>query len=86
MEVALNLKDYFDDFINALTKCLASKKTQKDLLRAINVIKQTRKNKAKIILIGNGGSAAIAEHMAADLSKNAGLRTITISGTSQFCQ
>ena len=34
---------------------------------------------AKIILIGNGGSSAIASHIATDFSKNGGLRTIAFN-------
>ena len=34
---------------------------------------------AKIILIGNGGSSAIASHMATDYSKNGGIRTIAFN-------
>jgi len=41
----------------------------------------TKKKDSKILLIGNGGSAAIAEHMSIDLTKNAGLRAITISSS-----
>ena len=36
----------------------------------------------KIIFIGNGGSAAIASHMATDWSKNGGLRSICFSDAS----
>jgi phosphoheptose isomerase len=35
--------------------------------------------KSKIILIGNGGSSAIASHMATDYTKNGGLRTIAFN-------
>jgi D-sedoheptulose 7-phosphate isomerase len=37
--------------------------------------------KKKIMLVGNGGSAAIAEHIAIDFTKNAGVRAIAISGS-----
>ena len=38
-------------------------------------------NHNTIFLIGNGGSAAIAEHMAVDFTKNAGLRAMAVSGS-----
>lgn len=65
-------------------ECLADKDNYKALEDAIDMIKQTRLNKTKIILVGNGGSAAIAEHMAIDLTKNAGLKAMAFSGAPQL--
>ena len=39
---------------------------------------QTRKEKRKLFLVGNGGSAAIAEHFLTDFLKNGGMRTVNI--------
>ncbi len=33
----------------------------------------------KVVFVGNGGSSAIASHMAADISKNAGVRAIAFN-------
>ena len=41
-----------------------------------------RKNDDKIFFIGNGGSAAIANHMAADWMKNGGFRALSFSDSS----
>lgn len=73
--------EYFQDFNNALTTCLADPKHQKALADSIALLKSTQAKKSKIILVGNGGSAAIAEHMAIDLTKNAGLKAIAFSGS-----
>lgn len=48
----------------------------KDLMRATHI------NKKKIIIAGNGGSAAIAAHCAVDLTKNAGIRCVNFSDCS----
>ena len=80
----MDLKEYFEMFNEALTQCIADEENQRGFLRSVELIKQTRDNKRKIILVGNGGSAAIAEHMAIDLTKNAGLRAMSISGTPQL--
>jgi len=45
---------------------LESKILVKDLLGAINIITKSLKNGNKIIIFGNGGSAADAQHMAAE--------------------
>ena len=77
----MDLTSYFKDFNAVLAKCLADPKHQEGLQQAIALIKATGPAKTKIILVGNGGSAAIAEHMAIDLTKNAGFRAMAISGT-----
>ncbi|OGX07875.1 MAG: hypothetical protein A2Z88_00380 [Omnitrophica WOR_2 bacterium GWA2_47_8] len=84
LEKKLNLREYFDDFSDALKQCLANEANQKALQDAALMVKQTKPNKTKVILIGNGGSAAIAEHMAIDLTKNAKLRAMTLSGSPQL--
>lgn len=76
----LTIDEYFSDHAKVLNECLADPNHQKGLLDAVAMMKKT-KDIAKIILVGNGGSAAIAEHMAVDLTKNAGLCAMTISGT-----
>ena len=80
----MNFTDYFQDFQDMLVKSLADEDNQRGLLDAVEMIRETKKNKTKIILIGNGGSSAIAEHMATDLTKNAGFRAVTLSGSPQL--
>ena len=36
----------------------------------------------KVVFIGNGGSSAVASHMAADISKNAGVRAVAFNDIS----
>ncbi|MFH1581686.1 MAG: SIS domain-containing protein [Pseudomonadota bacterium] len=80
----MDLMEYFKGFNETLAVCLGDEQCQDGLLAAVKMLKQTKADGKKIILIGNGGSAAIAEHMAIDLTKNAGLRAITISGSPQM--
>jgi D-sedoheptulose 7-phosphate isomerase len=80
----LDFKEYFRDFNLILKKTLDDRETKKSLQKAVKVIKRTVKSGSKVILIGNGGSAAIAEHMAIDLTKNVGIRAITLGGNSQL--
>jgi D-sedoheptulose 7-phosphate isomerase len=46
---------------------------------AIDIILETKKNNHKIMIIGNGGSAAIAGHMQNDLSKAVGVRAMAFT-------
>jgi D-sedoheptulose 7-phosphate isomerase len=43
------------------------------------LIEEVAKNSAKVILIGNGGSSAIASHLSIDLTKSASVRAINFN-------
>lgn len=77
----MHLKDYFENYQAVLLECLKREAKEEKLLKAIKMIKQTKKDKTKMILVGNGGSSAIAEHMAVDFTKNAGLKAMAVSGS-----
>ncbi len=77
----MTLQEYFNGFNQALNNCLDFGNQRQDLDRAVTLLKATKATGRKIILIGNGGSSAIAEHMAIDLTKNAGLKAMAFSGT-----
>ena len=49
------------------------------IIKIKNEFKKTSKSKGKVIIAGNGGSAAIASHVSVDLSKNAGIRAINFN-------
>ena len=59
-----------------------------DLAEAVNqVMDWARKTHAagnKLIFLGNGGSAAIASHMAADFSKNGNVRSLALNDSSML--
>ena len=44
-----------------------------------NMIIQVKKNNGKVILIGNGGSSAIASHVSVDLNKAVGIRSLNFN-------
>lgn len=49
------------------------------LIEVATIIKDTSASGNKIIIVGNGGSAAMASHVAVDLTKAAGCRAITFN-------
>ncbi|MFH1378781.1 MAG: SIS domain-containing protein [bacterium] len=68
------LDDLFRGFLN--------NQTNRDAMNeAINMLKKTKDTDRISYIVGNGGSAALAEHMAIDLTKNAGLKALAISGS-----
>ncbi|MCX5783454.1 MAG: SIS domain-containing protein [Elusimicrobia bacterium] len=50
--------------------------------KSFGLIKSAAKKGGKVILIGNGGSAAIASHIAVDLWKNGGVRAMAFNDAS----
>jgi len=69
------LKNYNNDLINILK----SLNNYEDIVKVKKIFKNCKKNKGKIILFGNGGSAAISSHASVDLSKNAGIRSVNFN-------
>ena len=49
------------------------------LERAAAMVRQAHDSRKKVILAGNGGSAAMASHVAVDLTKAAGIRAINFN-------
>ena len=70
--------DHFYDCINNKAKSADYKK----LIEIVELIKVTKLNSGKIIILGNGGSAAIASHVSIDLTKAANIRSINFNEAS----
>lgn len=73
-------ENYFAQYHTVLDSFLKNATHRKALSEAINLLKETKSKKHAVFLIGNGGSMAMAEHMSVDLTKNAGLRAMALSG------
>jgi len=52
------------------------------LEKVAKLVRETYHSRGKIILIGNGGSAAIASHLSIDLTKAAKIRAINFNEAS----
>ena len=70
------LEDYFNDYIKLVSD---SKSKIQDLIIVKGILTKIAKNGNKIIIVGNGGSSAIASHFSVDLTKNAKLRCINFN-------
>jgi len=73
--------NFFEDFYN-LINSKANNIDFNKLVEMANLISNTKLNSGKIIIIGNGGSAAIASHVAIDLTKAASIRSINFNEAS----
>ena len=58
------------EYINSL-KNLIDNINPEEVQKAIDVLKEAHKDKKRIFIVGNGGSAATANHFACDFGKNA---------------
>ena len=70
------VKGYLEDF-SALIK--PNDQLVKKIISAKDILKQVKKDNAKVIICGNGGSAAIASHASVDLTKNANIRSVNFN-------
>jgi D-sedoheptulose 7-phosphate isomerase len=75
------LEKYFSGFKGVLDHFLSHNKNRENLEKVVGILKELKGSKSGLYLIGNGGSAAIAEHMAVDFIKCNKIRAITFSGT-----
>src|SRR5436190_19589079 len=66
---------YLDLYRKALESDVAA-----ELIMIRNRILSVQANGGKLLIAGNGGSAAIADHCAVDFTKNARVRTLSFAG------
>ena len=72
---------FFENYFEILSNKTSSINYE-SLIEIAKRIKSVNLSKGKIILIGNGGSAAIASHVAIDLTKAANIRSINFNEAS----
>ena len=68
------LKNYLDKFSKILLDY-----NDKDFLKIAQNLKKIKTNKKKVILVGNGGSAAMASHVSVDLTKMCKIRSVNFN-------
>lgn len=70
------LEKYFNDYVKII-------EPNQDILLKLKKVKEilisASKNNGKILIFGNGGSAAIASHVSVDLTKNARIRSVNFN-------
>jgi len=77
----LLIDGYYDRFDQLARSFFADKENLENANKCIELLKSTRESNSTIYVIGNGGSAAVAEHTAIDLTKNAGAKALAVSGS-----
>ena len=69
---------YFEKYFEEINIQLKKVNTE-DLKKVVKLINEAAVSGGKIIIVGNGGSAAMASHVAVDLTKAAGIRAVTFN-------
>ena len=70
------IKSYIEDLSDLLRP---NEELIEKLIKVRNLLLEVRKNNKKVLIFGNGGSAAIASHFSVDLTKNARLRCLNFN-------
>ena len=70
--------EFFADYFSLIKKKIESIKHE-DLISAVERIKTVSKTGNKLMIAGNGGSAAMASHVSVDFTKMAGIRAINFN-------
>ena len=72
-------KDWFKKYFKLYESGLFNAINYESLIKLKNDLIKTNQRRNKILILGNGGSAAIASHVSVDLSKNAHIRSINFN-------
>jgi D-sedoheptulose 7-phosphate isomerase len=82
LEKLMNESEFLLDYHEKIIKALNINLYKESLVKSKSLIEETNLKNKKIIIIGNGGSASIASHMAVDFSKNANIKTVCFNDAS----
>ena len=75
-----NLDKYLKNYNEKYLKLSSiNEQNLKKIKKLYKLIANIKKNKKKIIIAGNGGSAAIASHFSVDMTKNGGVRCVNFN-------
>ena len=75
------LKELFDNIVATNGKSIVFE-IDDALEKLVNMVNKQAEAEGKLLFIGNGASASIASHMAADFWKNAGVRAISFNDSA----
>jgi D-sedoheptulose 7-phosphate isomerase len=77
----LNEQTFIKNYLNSYRETLLDSDVSEQLINMKNMLLEVSNNGKKVIIVGNGGSAAIASHVAVDLTKQARIRTVNFNET-----
>ena len=72
-------KKFIDDYLERYKKALLHTDVSETMIAVKTLLLKTQQNGKKVIVVGNGGSAAMASHVSVDLTKQARVRTMNFN-------
>ena len=71
--------EFIQEYLNRYQKSLLENDVSDSMIQMKKLLLQTRDEGKKVLIAGNGGSAAMASHVSVDLTKQAGIRTVNFN-------
>ena len=75
----MNDNEFMTEYFRKFSSSSLDENIFPDLIKLKNLMLKTKKNRGKIIIVGNGGSSAIASHVSVDLNKVVGIRSMNFN-------
>ena len=70
---------FIEDYLNRYKNALLETDVSKTIIAMKKLLLQMKEQGGKVMIAGNGGSAAMASHVSVDLTKQAGIRTVNFN-------
>ena len=70
---------FIKDYLNRYKSSLFETDVSHELIKMKEILLRIKENGKKVIIAGNGGSAAMSSHVAVDFTKQGGIRTINFN-------
>ena len=75
----MNDIDFINDYLGRYKKSLFETDVSKLMIEMKDILKEVSAKGNKVIIAGNGGSAAMASHVAVDFTKQGGIKTVNFN-------
>jgi D-sedoheptulose 7-phosphate isomerase len=75
----MNDKKFIKDYLSRYNKSLFENDISDQMIKMKELLLELKNNGKKVIIAGNGGSAAMASHVAVDFTKQGGIRAINFN-------
>ena len=72
---------FINDYLNRYKISLFETDVEEEIIKMKELLLNVKNNGKKVIVAGNGGSAAMSSHVAVDFTKQGGIRTVNFNET-----
>ena len=75
-------KEFINEYLDRYKESLFNSNQTENMIKMKEILLSVKENNNKVIIAGNGGSAAMASHVAVDFLKALSLRAMTFNESS----